>query len=218
MTARGCSRRGPNLASRVIVTDVHRHTTGLEAPDDHVGAEGIMHDERDTALAAIPTIQSRSSRWTPNPRLPRKFAKPVSSNSGLRRSALPVPANGHQTIEEAMGDRVKYSTQRPFGHRRHLSAPTSPTHSFISRRPALRRPRSCVWPMPAQRQGMPSATTGHTWQVRVNSFTTSPRHEIYSCRGGWTRRTYPRLAAWRPCIAAARKQDSTRAPSPARGR
>jgi len=109
-----------------------------------------MHDERDTALAAIPTVQSRPLAMDSKSSAAQEICKPVCSNSGLRQSALPVPANGHLTIEDDIGDCVKYSTQRPFGHRRHLSAPTSPTHSVISRRPALRRPRSSIWPMPAE--------------------------------------------------------------------
>ena len=46
-----------DLAGRVVVVDVHRHDTRLQAADDHVGIQVVVHDQRDPVLAALPAVE-----------------------------------------------------------------------------------------------------------------------------------------------------------------
>ena len=45
-----------DFARRVVVVDVHRDGAGLEATDDHVGVEVVVHDERNAVLSAFPIL------------------------------------------------------------------------------------------------------------------------------------------------------------------
>src|SRR5882757_4129716 len=100
----------------VVVVDVHRYGARLQASGHHVGVQIVVHEQRDTVLAALPALELIPLAVGSKSPTGEEIRQPPRPLRRLTECAAAVPADGHRPIGNDVGDGVEHRPYGPLGH------------------------------------------------------------------------------------------------------
>ena len=105
-----------NFARRVVVVDVHRNGAGLQATDDHVGVQVVVHDQRDAILPAFPVLQGRAFVMRTEAVGCEIVCQPPGAVCGLGERPATLTTDGDRPVGNDLGDHVQDPAYGPLAH------------------------------------------------------------------------------------------------------
>src|ERR1700753_1357309 len=95
---------------------VDRHNACLEASDQHVRIQVVVHDECNPVLTTFPALKRLAGRVNAESLVAEVASQSVGSTYRLSEGAAPVSAGGHHAVGNDIGDSVEHCPDGPFAH------------------------------------------------------------------------------------------------------